>query len=180
MDPSIDIAASRVVQAVETHVNVRGRLRDPQFVLSSNPPLPDADILALILFNQPVNLLGETQQFSLLQQAQYLAGSSLTTALSQSIANALHLDEFDINIAPESGRGPQVRIGQQIGTNLYVKVEQGIGDQSQTNFVLEYELQRWLRCGPTSCRDRRSSRSCSSGCKAAARPAVLFQLLTLG
>jgi autotransporter translocation and assembly factor TamB len=82
---------------------------------------------------------------SLVQQAQYLAGSSLTTALSQSIASALHLDEFDINIAPESGRGPQVRIGEQIGPNLYVKVEQGLGDQSQTNFVLEYELQRWLR-----------------------------------
>src|SRR5262245_7912597 len=134
-----------MIQAVETHVNVRGRLRDPQFVLASTPPLPDADILALILFNQPANMLGETQQVSLIQQAQYLAGSSLTTALSQSIASALHLDEFDINLAPESGRGAEVRIGQQIGPNLYVKVEQGVGDQSQTNFVLEYELQRWLR-----------------------------------
>jgi hypothetical protein len=26
-----------------------------------------------------------------------------------------------------------------------VKVQQGIGDQSQTNFVLEYELTKWLR-----------------------------------
>ena len=26
-----------------------------------------------------------------------------------------------------------------------MKVEQGIGDQSQTNFILEYELTRWLR-----------------------------------
>jgi autotransporter translocation and assembly factor TamB len=90
-------------------------------------------------------MLGETQQTSLIQQAQYLAGSSLTTALSQSIASALHLDEFDINLAPESGRGAELRIGQQVGPNLYVKVEQEIGDQSQTNFVLEYELQRWLR-----------------------------------
>lgn len=36
-------------------------------------------------------------------------------------------------------------VGQQIGQNLYVKVEQGIGDQSQANFILEYELARWLR-----------------------------------
>jgi hypothetical protein len=26
-----------------------------------------------------------------------------------------------------------------------VKVEQGIGGQSETNFILEYELTRWLR-----------------------------------
>src|SRR5262245_982088 len=134
-----------MIQAVEAHVNVRGSLREPQFVLSSTPPLPDADILALILFNQPANMLGDNQQISLIQQAQYLAGSSLTNELSQSIASALHLDEFDINLAPESGRGAEIRVGQQVGPNLYVKVEQGIGDQSQTNFVLEYELQRWLR-----------------------------------
>ena len=145
MDPTIDLAARRVVQAVEVRINVRGRLRAPEFVLSSTPPLEDADILSLILFNQPVNLLGETQQISLVQQAQYLAGSTLTSALSQSIANALNLTEFDINLAPEAGRGPQVRVGQQLGSNLYVKVEQGLGDHSQTNLVLEYELTDWLR-----------------------------------
>ena len=36
-------------------------------------------------------------------------------------------------------------IGQQLGQNLYVKVEQGIGEQGSTNFVLEYELTNWLR-----------------------------------
>ena len=52
---------------------------------------------------------------------------------------------FEINLAPESGGGPEVTVGQQLGQNLYVKVEQGIGGESQTNFILEYELTRWLR-----------------------------------
>ena len=26
-----------------------------------------------------------------------------------------------------------------------MKLQQGVGDQSQTNFILEYELARWLR-----------------------------------
>jgi autotransporter translocation and assembly factor TamB len=38
-----------------------------------------------------------------------------------------------------------VTVGQQVGQNLYVKVEQGIGGSSETNFILEYELTRWLR-----------------------------------
>ena len=39
----------------------------------------------------------------------------------------------------------QLTIGQQVGQNLYVKVQQDIGDQSQTNFIVEYELTKWLR-----------------------------------
>jgi len=48
-------------------------------------------------------------------------------------------------MAPEQGGGPQLTVGQQLGQNLYVKVEQGIGDASQTNVILEYELAKWLR-----------------------------------
>ena len=36
-------------------------------------------------------------------------------------------------------------IGQQVGQGLFVKVQQGIGDQNQSNFILEYELATWLR-----------------------------------
>ena len=32
-----------------------------------------------------------------------------------------------------------------MGKDLYVKVQQGVGELSTTNFVLEYELMKWLR-----------------------------------
>jgi len=38
-----------------------------------------------------------------------------------------------------------VTIGQQVGENLYVKVQQGVGEVNQTNLILEYELTKWLR-----------------------------------
>ena len=65
--------------------------------------------------------------------------------LAQSIGNALNLDTFEIDVAPESGGAPNVTLGQQVGQNLYVKVQQGVGDQSTTNVILEYEIARWLR-----------------------------------
>ena len=46
---------------------------------------------------------------------------------------------------PKPATPPQLTIGQQVGQNLYVKVQQGIGDQGTTNFILEYELTNWLR-----------------------------------
>jgi translocation and assembly module TamB len=114
-------------------------------VLSSVPPLEEADILSLIVFNQPLNSVGEGQQISLMQRAQALATGAAASQLAQSIGNALNLDEFEINTASDSGAGAQLTIGQQLGQNLYVKVEQGVGDQSQTNVILEYELTKWLR-----------------------------------
>jgi len=145
IDPSLDIKAQRVIQAVTANVNVRGRLSKPEIVLSSTPPLEEADILALIVFNQPMNQLGEGQQINLAQRAQALATGALVGQLSQSIGTLLNVDLFEISAAPENGDAAQFTIGQQLGQNLYVKLQQGVGDHNETNFILEYELTRWLR-----------------------------------
>ena len=50
----LDVRTLRLIQGVEARVDVRGRLRPPEIVLTSTPPLEQADILALIVFNQPV------------------------------------------------------------------------------------------------------------------------------
>jgi hypothetical protein len=145
LDPALDIKTQRVIQAVTATVNIRGSLSRPEIVLSSTPPLEEADILALIVFNQPINQLGEGQQISLAQRAQALATGAVASQLATSIGNALGVDLFEISTAPDSGAAAEITVGQQVGQNLYVKLQQGVGDQSQTNFILEYELARWLR-----------------------------------
>jgi len=144
-DPELDIRTERVIQAVTANVNVRGTLRQPDIVLSSVPPLEQADILSLIVFNQPLNSVGEGQQISLMQRAQAMAAGAVASQFARSIGNALSLDEFEINLAPEQGGGPQLTVGQQVGENLYVKVQESVGEISQTNLILEYELTKWLR-----------------------------------
>jgi translocation and assembly module TamB len=144
-DAALDIRSERVIQAVTASVIIRGTLRRPELALSSTPPLEEADILSLIVFNQPINQLGEGQQASLASRAQSLALGAAAGQVAQSIGNALGLDTFGLNLAPESGSSPEITVGQQIGQNLYVKVQQGLGDQSQTNLMLEYELTKWLR-----------------------------------
>jgi translocation and assembly module TamB len=145
IDPALDLKTQRVIQAVTANVAVRGTLSKPEIVLSSTPPLEQADILALIVFNQNLNQLGEGEQVSLAQRAQGMALGAVAGQLTQSIGGALGLDTLELNLAPESGAGPELTIGEQLGQNLYVKVQQGLGDQGQTNFILEYELKKWLR-----------------------------------
>jgi translocation and assembly module TamB len=145
VNPRLDIRTSRLIQGVEARVNVRGTFKQPEIVLSSTPPLEQADIMSLIVFNQPINQLGEGQQASIATRAQQLAAGAVVGPLSQSIAKALNIDTFEISAAPDSGGLAQLTVGQQLGQNLYVKVQRSIGDQSQTNFVLEYDLASWLR-----------------------------------
>ena len=144
LNPAIDIRARRIISGVETFVRVQGTAKQPELSFSSNPPLDQADILSLIVFNQPINELGEGQQVSLTERATALAGGYLATGLSRSISNALELDEFEIQ-AGEGGFGPTLSVGEQVGEHLFFRVRQGFGDAQATELILEYQLEEHLR-----------------------------------
>jgi len=145
IDPLMDLQARRVISGVETFIHVQGTMRQPELSFRSNPPLEEAEILSLIVFNMPINELGEGQQVSLALRAQELAGGYLASGLSQSIGDALNLDEFEIQAAGERGLGPSITIGQQIGKGVFVRLRQGFAAEQATEFILEYQLAQYLR-----------------------------------
>jgi translocation and assembly module TamB len=145
LDPRLDITATRDISGVRAQVHVRGSARRPQLALSSQPPLDEADILSLIVFNQPANSLGEGEQASLATRAGALASGFVASALARSIGQALELDAFEVQTAPEDGAGPSVTIGEQVGERLYFKFRQAFGDQSVSELIVEYQLAPYLR-----------------------------------
>ncbi|PYR61811.1 MAG: hypothetical protein DMF91_08700, partial [Acidobacteria bacterium] len=145
INPLLDIRAQRVIRGVEARVNIRGSLQQPAIELTSTPSLEQAEILSLIVFNESINQIGEGQQISLAQRAAGMAAGALATEIAQSIGEALNLNLFEIQVAPDSGATAQLTVGQQVGQNLFVKVQQDLGDQSSTNFIFEYQLKNWLR-----------------------------------
>jgi translocation and assembly module TamB len=149
IDPLLDIRASRLIAGVDTQIRVQGTMRQPELSFSSNPPLDQADILSLIVFNQPINQLGEGEQVSLAERAGALAGGYLTSGLARSIGNALELDEFEIQAQGEGG-GPSLSVGEQVGEHLFFRVRQGFGDAQATEFILEYQIAEFLRLQATA------------------------------
>jgi hypothetical protein len=145
IDPIVDLQARRVISGVETFVRVQGTLHTPELTFRSNPPLDQADILSLIVFNMPINELGEGQQATLAERAGALAGGYLASGLSRSIANALELDEFEIQAQGESGSGPSIALGEQVGERLFFRIRQGFGSEQATEFILEYQIADFLR-----------------------------------
>jgi len=151
IDPALDITALRVISGVEARVQVGGTVRKPELTLTSSPPLPEADILSLIVFNQPSNQLGEGQQVSLAQRASALATGFVASKLASSLGKALDLDIFEIEAAPEgAGQGAAVTVGEQVGQRLFVKLRQGVGAADQTSqLIVEYQLLDFLRLETT-------------------------------
>ena len=145
LDPAVDLRARRIISGVETFVRVQGTMRQPELSFSSNPPLDQADILSLIVFNQPINELGEGQAASLAQRATALAGGYLASGLAQSIGNALELDEFEIQAGEGASFGPSLTVGEQVGEKFFFRIRQGFGDAQATELILEYQITDFLR-----------------------------------
>jgi autotransporter translocation and assembly factor TamB len=145
LDPLVDLQARRIISGVETFVRVQGTMRQPELSFSSNPPQDQADILSLIVFNMPTNELGEGQQVSLAERAGALAGGYLVSGLTRSIANALELDEFELQAQGERTITPTLTIGEQVGERTYFRIRQGFGAEQATEFILEYQIADYLR-----------------------------------
>jgi translocation and assembly module TamB len=144
-DPALNVAANRTIQGVDATVRLQGRLKKPEINLTSVPPLEPADILSLIVFNQPINQVGAGQQAALSERIEQMAAGAVTGSLVSSLGNALNLTELNIQARSETGSVAQITAGQQVNQQLYVRVEHGFGDVNTTNFILEYELASWVR-----------------------------------
>ena len=148
INPLLDITATRTIPntGVVAKVRVTGTPRAPQLSLSSNPPLEESDILSLIVFNRPVNELGSGERSSLATTAGGIATGFIAAPLGESIGKALDLDLFEITTTTDTGElGASVTLGQQIGDRAFVRLRQQFGERSVTEFMIDYQLARFLR-----------------------------------
>ncbi len=156
-DPSLDIAATRDISGVEARIAVLGTAQQPRLELSSTPSLDEADILALIVFNRPLDDLGSGEQVSLAQRAGELVGGRLTGGLATTLRDAIGVDQFEIDAFAASG--PNVTLGNRLGERIYVRIRQQLGGQDVSQILLEYELLQNLRLQTSMTQGGRTNRS---------------------
>lgn len=153
INPNVDVTASRLIPntGVTANIHITGTLRAPELALSSDPPLDEADILSLVVFNRSVNELGTGERASLAETAGGIASGFIAAPLSRSIGKALDVDLFEITTSDaqtgESAGG--VTLGKQVGDKAFIRFRQQFGQRSFTEFMLEYDLARFLRVQTT-------------------------------
>jgi len=145
VDPALNVTAEREISGIVAHVTVGGTMHNPELTMSSQPPLDQADILSLIVFNQPANRLGQGQATDLGQRAAQIAGGFVVTPIASQLGRALNVDVLEVDPTGEDGAGPTVTIGQQVGERLFLKFRQIFGVRDVSEFQLEYQLTKILR-----------------------------------
>ena len=149
INPNVDVTAERQIPntGVTARVHMTGTARAPQLALSSDPPLDEADILSLIVFNRPVNELGTGERASLAETAGGIASGFIASSLGKSIGKALDVDLFEITttdpLTGESAGG--VTLGKQLSDKAFIRFRQQFGPRSVTEFLIEYQLADFLR-----------------------------------
>lgn len=120
LDPRLDFVARAERSDITIFITVAGRVSDLAINFSSQPELPEDEVLARLIFNRSVNELSPLQLAQLAAAAAELAGGRQTSLLG-SLRGAAGLDELDV-ITDERGN-VGVRAGRYIQENVYLGVE---------------------------------------------------------
>lgn len=144
-DPGLDVLAVRTTPTVKVGVLVGGTVQRPLVRLYSDPALPDTEKLAWLVLGHGLEGSGR-QEFALLQVA---AGALLSRAESvnvqTSLAEALHIDTFDVRSgAGEDLTSTVVSVGKRLSSRATLSYEQSLDGLSQVVKVL-YQLSPRVR-----------------------------------
>lgn len=138
--PVLDILALRKIGDIRAGVVISGTPISPIITLFSEPPMPDADILAYIVLGHP---LGDSKKDANLvfKAANILASSSESTALKEQLKERTGLDVLDI----ESGNGEISRsmltIGKYLSPRLYISFGKALFGEG-TLFRMRYTISK--------------------------------------
>ena len=109
-------------------MHITGTAQAPSLKLTSDPPLEESDILALIIFNRQVNELGTGERSSLAATAGGIATGFIAAPLGESIGKALDLDLFEITTTTDTGElGAGITLGQQLSQRAFFRLRQQFG-----------------------------------------------------
>jgi translocation and assembly module TamB len=150
--PVLDMQATTRIRDYDITLNVNGQVDKLNITYRSEPPLPTADIIALLAFGQTEEESAQLQQSN---QSAFASGASsalLGEALNATLGNRVQrlFGVSRIKIDPQglstetstTQSGPAVTIEQQVKNNLTVTYTTSVNQASQQVIQVEYNLTR--------------------------------------
>lgn len=146
-NPLFDLTGEATVSDYQINLRVTGHPDDFRYEVSSNPALPQQDIVALILTGRTLPGLGNTG--AVRGVAAETASTALTSALSGELSSLLPertgLDLVSIDPLQVNARGDpttRVTLGKQVTQDLFVTYSAPLGGTTGAVYQLDYSLSR--------------------------------------
>ena len=138
--PDLDLVAETTATGVTARINVRGPAAQPTFAISSNPSLPEDEILSRVLFQKPAGSLSAFQAVELANAVATLSGQA---DVFEGLRKSLGVDSLDISTNAATG-DPQLSATHAINDRLSVGVTTGARPQDNGVNVY-YDVTRHVR-----------------------------------
>ena len=144
IDPSLDLTADSFVGNTVAMLHVGGYASAPKISLSSTPPLPPDQVLALILFQQSTAQLSPLQIASVAAALAQLSGvGGGGPGILDKVRSGLGLDRLSVGSGGANSSGASVQAGKYVARGVYVGARQstsGAGTQAQVEVNLTRHL----------------------------------------
>lgn len=137
LDPLMDFSATTTADDIEAKIRLSGRASNPAVTFSSQPELPQDEVLAYIIFGKSVTDLSPGQIARLASIAAELAGGGGGSLLN-SLRARTGLDELDI--VNDTNGGTAVRAGRYISDKVYLGVQAGKETEATINLDITDSL----------------------------------------
>lgn len=134
LDPFLDFTARTEGDGITVFVNVTGRVSDLDIGFSSNPVLPEDEVLSRLLFKRSMGELTPIQLAKLAGAAAELAGGG-GGSLVDSLRGKAGLDDLDV-VTNEDG-SLAVQAGAYLQDNIYLGVQAGADGNSRVTVNLD-------------------------------------------
>lgn len=140
LNPTVYFVANKNSGDIRFTVTVSGTIDNLEINFSSQPNLPQDEILARLIFNRSLNELSPFQIAQLAAAAADLAGAS-NTSLLNTLRAKIGLDDLDVIIDEKGNTG--LRIGRYIHNNIYLGFE--AGSNGKTKGTINLDISRHLK-----------------------------------
>ena len=118
----LNLQADRTSDGVTTMVILNGNVTDPEITLTSDPSLPEDEVLARVLFGRSPSNLSPLQAAQLAGAAAQLAGGD-AFSLTGELQDATGLDRLDVGFK-DAGQATR-STGKYLADDVYLEIESG-------------------------------------------------------
>lgn len=128
-NPYLGVRGAATAGDTAVSLAVSGPVQDTRLELSSNPPMPQDEILSQLLFRRNLSKISPVQAVQLGRVARMFSGKMSATDLMSGFMRLPGVDMFDIRTGEQADEAV-VGAGKYINERIYIEVEQGTAADS--------------------------------------------------
>ena len=152
--PDLDFLAETKAAEITARIAVTGPANQPAFAISSDPALPQDEVLSRLLFKKASGSLSPFQALQLAQAVAQLSGGAGGPDVFEATRKGLGLDSLDVSTGTSGG--PAIGASRYLSDRLSVGVKAG-AKPADTAATVDYDVTRRVKIQGEAGSDGRTS-----------------------